>query len=118
MQANGTKVLSPIIGYVPQTPRFDPQYPASVLDLFVACTTDHPVWLRPSKAVRNHVELALARVGMEDQIDKKVGVLSGGQLQRVLLALALEPLPQILLLDEPSTGVDAKGLKPFYSTVE
>lgn len=64
------------------------------------------------------MELALARVGMEDQIDKKVGVLSGGQLQRVLLALALEPLPQILLLDEPSTGVDAKGLKTFYSTVE
>ena len=52
---------------------------------------------------------SLDRVRGTDLINKRVGTLSGGELQRVLLALALDPLPNILILDEPFSGVDAAG---------
>ena len=51
----------------------------------------------------------LARVHGESLLDRRMGALSGGELQRVLLALALEPLPHILVLDEPLSGVDIDG---------
>ena len=49
--------------------------------------------------------------------DRRLGELSGGELQRVLLACAMTPVPEILLLDEPVSGVDAKGLSLFYETI-
>jgi zinc transport system ATP-binding protein len=60
--------------------------------------------------MRKHVYSCLERVHGETLIDKKVGSLSGGELQRVMLALALEPLPNILILDEPLSGVDVEGM--------
>ena len=60
---------------------------------------------------------ALAKVDAEDLFDKQLGKLSGGELQRVLLSLALTPMPDILLLDEPVSGVDKKGMNIFYKTV-
>ena len=110
--------VKPRIGYVPQMPRFDAQYPATVADLFVACTSRSPVWLPHGKRLRAEIAAALREVDMEDALDKRVGVLSGGELQRVLLALAMRPLPQILLLDEPSSGIDSHGLHAYYETVE
>ena len=59
--------------------------------------------------MRNHILESLGRVNGKNLIDKRVGALSGGELQRVLLALALDPLPNILILDEPFSGVDAAG---------
>ena len=58
---------------------------------------------------RTRAEQSLARVHGEDLLDRPMGALSGGQLQRVLLALALEPVPHILILDEPLSGVDIEG---------
>lgn len=112
------KPVRPVIGYVPQTPRFDSRYPATVRDLFVSCTSRWPVWLRTPKQLEKEILTCLDEVGMADHIDRRVGVLSGGELQRVLLALALRPQPQLLLLDEPSTGVDSRGLEMFYQTVQ
>ncbi len=101
---------SPRIGYVPQSPAFDPGDPISVLDLFSCCMGKRPAFLGSGKQMRQKVLQCLARVHGEALIEKRVGTLSGGELQRVLLALALEPLPNILILDEPLSGVDAEGM--------
>ena len=108
------KHLKPIIGYVPQTLKFDATSPTSVLDLFMACLTWKPVWLFPEKFIRDRVIKNLRRVQAEHLIDRRLGALSGGELQRILLALALDPLPDLLLLDEPVSGVDVAGMEIFY----
>ena len=59
----------------------------------------------------------LQRVKAEHLIDRRLGALSGGELQRILLALALDPLPDLLLLDEPISGVDKIGMRIFYELV-
>ena len=99
----------PRIGYVPQSPSFDPGDPVSVADLFACCLSRRPAFLGLSPAQRDKTLECLERIHGEDLIDKRVGTLSGGELQRVLLALALEPLPNILILDEPLSGVDVEG---------
>lgn len=106
----GQRDRRPRIGYVPQSPNFDPGDPISVADLFACCQSRRPAFLGQSKAMRKLTLECLERVHAEDLIDKRVGTLSGGELQRVLLALALEPIPNILILDEPLSGVDVEGM--------
>lgn len=111
---NNNTFHQPIIGYVPQYLTFDSTTPISVLDLFVACKTKMPSWLKTKKKIREEVLESLKRVKVPHLIDRRLGALSGGELQRVLLALALDPMPNILLLDEPVSGVDQNGLELFY----
>ena len=117
VDAKGKHTGHPIIGYVPQYLSFDVSAPTSVQDLFMACLTRKPVWFWPSKSLRPRIEKSLSRVRAEHLIDRRLGALSGGELQRVLLALALDPLPDLLLLDEPVSGVDQNGLELFYEIV-
>ena len=106
------------IGYVPQSPTFDPGDPLSVADLFACCMSKRPAFLGLSKAMRDTVMECLERVHATDLIDKRIGTLSGGELQRVLLALALEPLPNILILDEPLSGVDVEGMETLMDMLD
>ena len=107
--APGERGRKPKIGYVPQSPVFDPGDPVSVADLFMCCMSRRPAFLGANKAMREKILDCLDRVHGAELMDKRVGALSGGELQRVLLALALEPIPNILILDEPLSGVDVEG---------
>ena len=106
----GKRSKKPRIGYVPQSPAFDPSDPVSVSDLFACCMSKRPAFLGLGRSMEDLVLECLERVHGEDLIHKRIGTLSGGELQRVLLALALEPMPNILILDEPLSGVDIEGM--------
>ena len=116
-KAGGTRTR-PLIGYVPQSPSFDRGDPVSVLDLFSAAIDCWPVFLPIPRRLRARVERCLSRVHAESLIDKRVGALSGGELQRVLLAMALEPVPHILILDEPLSGVDIEGERQLLDMLD
>lgn len=116
-RAGGDKTR-PLIGYVPQSPSFDRGDPVSVFDFFSAAISKWPVFLPSPKKLRERVAGCLARVHGDSLIDKRMGALSGGELQRVLLALALEPLPHILVLDEPLSGVDIDGEKQLLDMLD
>jgi zinc transport system ATP-binding protein len=79
--------------------------------------TNKPVWILQSKTIRENARESLARVQADHLINRRLGALSEGELQRVMLALALAPIPDLLLLDEPVSGIDRNGLKLFYHTV-
>ena len=106
------------IGYVPQSPVFDAGDPITVADLFTCCMSKRPAFLGQSKAMEEKILTCLERVRSENLIHKRVGTLSGGELQRVLLALALEPLPNILILDEPLSGVDVEGMENLMDMLD
>ena len=114
----GQRSQKPRIGYVPQSPAFDPSDPVSVADLFSCCLSSRPAFLGQSKKQRKHIWECLDRVHGTDLLDKRVGTLSGGELQRVLLALALEPMPNILILDEPLSGVDVEGMETLMDMLD
>ena len=69
------------------------------------------------KKIKKEIEEALEIVGSKDLKGRNLGSLSGGELQRVMLANALYPLPELLLLDEPVSGVDAAGSEKFYEVI-
>lgn len=117
LDEKGIRSGHPLIGYVPQFLDFDAGSPASVFDLFMASISKAPAWLMKPESVRKMVLESLDRVNEAHLIDRPLGVLSGGELQRVLLALALNPIPDLLLLDEPFTGVDQNGMEIFYNIV-
>jgi zinc transport system ATP-binding protein len=105
------------VGYVPQRLTLDARHPLTVRDLFALALSSRPLFLGiPQWVSKRAIEL-LNQVGMAEIIDNPVDGLSGGQLQRVLLALALEPSPELLLLDEPAAGIDFKDQKKFYDLI-
>ena len=114
----GSRRAKARIGYVPQSPNFDPGDPVSVADLFCCCLSRRPAFLGCGKSDRELILECLERVHGEDLIDKRVGTLSGGELQRVLLALALDPVPNILILDEPLSGVDVEGMETLMEMLD
>ena len=104
-------------GYVPQHFPFDKQMPLTVCDLMASAMSKRPVWLGVSRQVKEKAKETLAIARADSLIDRQLGNLSGGELQRVLLALALYPLPDLLILDEPVSGVDQNGLSLFLDVV-
>ena len=108
---------TPRFGYVPQQLAVDANSPVSVGDVVLASLSRRPVWLPPRKKDRQMVRRVLSVTQADALEDRRVCDLSGGELQRVLLALAIHPVPDILLLDEPVSGVDRAGLALFYQLV-
>ena len=100
------------VGYLPQRKAFVRDFPATSAELVLANRSGS--WpLRIGREDREAARAALARVGGEHLLDRPLSSLSGGETQRVFLARALVIEPELLLLDEPTAGVDAKGREEF-----
>ncbi|MDB4840125.1 metal ABC transporter ATP-binding protein [Nitrosopumilus sp.] len=98
------------IGYVPQKPEFESNFPATVSDVV-------RMGLR-KKSDDKKVDEILQQLMLHELRDRRIGALSGGQLQRVFIAKALVHDPKILILDEPNTGVDQQSINLFFGILK
>jgi len=107
----------PRFGYVPQRLAVEPGCPVSVEDFVLASISKRPIWLTHRAKEKALVQEILSEANAQSLASRRVSDLSGGEIQRVLLSLAIHPVPDILLLDEPVSGVDRNGIKVFYNMV-
>ena len=107
------------IGYVPQKNSLNPLFPATVREVVISGLVGKRKWFgRNSKEDYIKCDDALMAMGVEDLADKKIGQLSGGQQQRVFLARALINNPSLLILDEPTVGIDAETQASFFHMIK
>jgi zinc transport system ATP-binding protein len=116
-RVGGDVSRKPKVGYVPQRLQFDADSPISVADLVTSAISQQPVWMGISQEGLEKTRSVLSLFSVEHLLNRRIGELSGGELQRVLLAIAMTPEPDLLLLDEAASGVDANGLSLFYQTI-
>ena len=105
------------IGYVPQKLNVE-NSPMTVYDMAGSLCSNKPVFIKKDKKVYDDIKIHLKEFGAEDLIDSKVSRLSGGELQRVMMAIATMPYPDLLILDEPISGMDKNGKEQFYSQID
>lgn len=104
-----------VLGYVPQARRHDIRFPATVTDLITAA---HRRGWPFGKASTEAVQSVLEQVRGMHLADRSIHELSGGELQRAMLARALVRNPHLLVLDEPATGIDAEGSSDLYAILD
>jgi len=117
-QVKGIRNTKPRIGYVPQKLNFPEDSPITVLEFIALGTMLKPIYFGVNKRNADKIKNNLALAEADHLINRKVNTLSGGELQRVLLSMAMNPVPDLLLLDEPSNAIDMKGLALFYKIVD
>jgi zinc transport system ATP-binding protein len=110
-------VASGRVTYVPQHFQVDRTLPVTVADFLALTRQRRPVCLGVAQQTRKRISPLLERVGLGGFDDRALSVLSGGELRRVLLANALDPLPELLILDEPSTGLDEAASRWLNETL-
>jgi zinc transport system ATP-binding protein len=105
------------LGYLPPPFQVDRTLPVTVAD-FLALTRQHrPVCFGITSTAERRIALLLERVGLKGFARRPLSVLSGGELRRVLLANALDPLPEVLILDEPAAGLDEAAARWLDETL-
>lgn len=106
------------IGYLPQINQIDKKFPISVFDVILSGIKIKHGLLSYSKEQKEKVKKVASQMGVADLMNKPIGELSGGQLQRTLLGRAIIDDPELLILDEPNSYVDKKFENSFYSLLE
>ncbi|UVI32265.1 metal ABC transporter ATP-binding protein [Paenibacillus spongiae] len=107
------------IGYVPQKNAFNPLFPATVREVVLSGLYGRSkLFRRISKADQQKCEEALHAMNIEDLAGKRIGQLSGGQQQRAFLARALINNPALLILDEPTVGIDVETQEGFFHLIK
>ncbi len=107
------------IGYVPQRLFFDREFPISVRDLvLMGRLSKKKLFQHYNRLDRERVDEAVGMVGLERLIERRIGDLSGGELQRALIARALAGEPELLLLDEPTASIDPQMKASIYDLIE
>jgi zinc transport system ATP-binding protein len=105
------------IGYVPQSFAVDRTLPLTVGEFLALSRQHRPVCFGVGRSMRTRLQQVLGRVGLGDFLRRPLGALSGGELQKVLLANAIDPAPELLLLDEPASGLDETAVRQFEDIV-
>ncbi|KZE80884.1 ABC transporter [Paenibacillus elgii] len=106
------------VGYVPQKNALNPLFPATVREVVTSGLFGKKnMFRRLSKQERSKADDALYAMRIEDLADRRIGQLSGGQQQRVFLARALINNPELLILDEPTVGIDAETQAGFFRMI-
>lgn len=107
------------MGYLPQYNALDKQFPISVYEVVLSgLSKSKHLFARYSKAQHEQVAETLERMQLTDLKDRHIGALSGGQLQRVLLARAIVSKPEVVILDEPNTYIDRRFQRQMYEMLE
>ena len=107
------------IAYLPQAEAVDWEFPVTVREVVTMGRYARlGFWRQPGRRDRERVTAALETVGMADAVDRQIGALSGGQRRRVFLARAIAADPDLYLLDEPVTGVDARTQEDLMDVLE
>ncbi|BFH13155.1 metal ABC transporter ATP-binding protein [Paenibacillus melissococcoides] len=107
------------VGYVPQKNSFNPLFPATVMEVVQSGMYNRRrMFRRLSKQEISQCVDAMAAMRIENLAHKKIGQLSGGQQQRVFLARAMVNKPDLMILDEPTVGIDAGTQKEFFSLLQ
>lgn len=116
---DGIKTDKINIGYLPQINQIDKKFPISVHDVILSgMTIQRKIFSPYTKEQKSRVGVIAKKMGLEDLLDRPIGALSGGQLQRALLGRAIIDNPDLLILDEPNSYVDKRFETNFYKILE